>query len=163
MSDGLPFLDFTGDVVTAAAGIYASVLFTQGSTHGRKPVFITGCRAARLECLGEPTNAGELGSCGLTGAADTGAATALVVPRAVLAVALTARRVGSSLTDTQRCQRTPDNCCSHQPKRPTAREGAASQSYSQLVEGTLSRFCGHRLPPPRMTGLVSPAELRNVA
>src|SRR5215213_11308075 len=117
MSDGLPFLDFTGDVVTAAAGIYASVLFTQASTHGRKPVFITGCRATRLECLGEPTNAGELGSCGLTGAADTGAATALRVPLAVLAVALTPRRVGSCLTsDAKRCQRTPDNCCSHQPK-----------------------------------------------
>src|SRR5215213_2180655 len=147
MSDGLPFLDSTGDVVTPAAGIYASVLFTQGSTHGRKPVFVTGGRAARLECLGEPTNAGELGSCGLTGAADTGAATALVVPLAVLAVALTPRRVGSCLTsDAKRCKRTPDNCCSHQPKRPTSREGAASQSSSQLVEGTLSRFCGHRLP-----------------
>jgi len=24
-------------------------------------------------------------------------------------------------------------------------------------------FCGHQQPPPRMTGLVRPAELRNVA
>src|SRR5215213_525677 len=130
MSDGLPFLDSTGDVVTPAAGIYASVLFTQGSTHGRKPVFVTGGRAARLECLGEPTNAGELGSCGLTGAADTGAATALLVVLTVLPVALAARRVGSSLTDAQRCQRAPYESCSQQPNRLTARDAAAGQSSS---------------------------------
>jgi len=35
----------------------------------------------------------------------------------------------------------------HQPKGLTAREGAAGQGSSQLVEGALSRFCGDRLAP----------------
>src|SRR5215217_2451506 len=76
-------------------------------------------------------------------------ATALRVPRTVLAEALTARSVGSSLTDAKRSQRAPNEGSTHQPKGLTSREGAISQSSSQLIEEAFF-FSGHRLPPPIM-------------
>ena len=75
------------------------------------------------------------------------AGTALTDVLTALADALTARRVGSSLTDAQRCQRAPYEGCSHQPKRPTARDAADSQGSSQLVEGAVGSLLTHLLPP----------------
>jgi hypothetical protein len=73
-------------------------------------------------------------------------ATALSVLLTLLPVALTARRGGSSLTDAQRCQRAPYEGCSHQPKRPPARDATASQSSSQLVEGAVGSLLAHLCP-----------------
>jgi hypothetical protein len=96
----------------------------------------------------------------LAGSADADeSATALVDPRAVLPGPLTARSVGRSLTDAKRSQRAPDNGSTHQPERLTSREGAISQSSSEIIEEAF--FSGHRLPPPIMAGLVSPAVLHN--
>src|SRR5215207_6375593 len=98
----------------------------------------------------------------LAGSADADeTATALVVPRAVLAGPLTARRVPSSLTYAQRSQRAPCEGCTHQPKGLTSRDGAISQSSSQRVEEAF--FSGHRLPPSIRAGLVSLAVLHNEA
>jgi hypothetical protein len=93
---------------------------------------------------------------GGAGAAFAVAATALRISLTLLPVALTARRVGSSLTDAEGCQRATYEGCSHQPKHPSPRDVATGQPSSQLVEGTLSCFWGHRLPLPIRTGLVSP-------
>jgi hypothetical protein len=58
----------------------------------------------------------------------------LLVLLTPLPVELTARRGGSSLTDTDEgCQRAPYEGCSHQPKRLSAREGAAGKPSGQLV------------------------------
>ena len=90
------------------------------------------------------------------------AATALLVPRADLPVALTAGRVGRCLTtDAKRSKRAPDDGGTHQPERLAPLEGAIGQSSSEVVEESI--FSGHRLSPPTKTGLTSPAELRNVA
>jgi len=53
------------------------------------------------------------------------AATAHLVLRTHLPSALTARRVGSSLTDAQRCQRATYQGSTHQLERPTARDATA--------------------------------------
>ncbi len=59
-------------------------------------------------------------------------------------------------------QRTTNEGGAHQPKRLTAREGAASQSSSQSVEGTLSRFFVHRVYPfPNGRDSSAPALLYN--
>ena len=90
------------------------------------------------------------------GAAACGAvaATALVVPLAVLAVALTASRVGCSLTDAYyRCQRAPNEGRAHQLERLTSRDGAAGQPSSQLVEGAVGSILAHPLPPSRRARL----------
>jgi hypothetical protein len=79
--------------------------------HNTDPGSATGgalCEPRADRCAGavaelDPTSGTTSGA---TRAAFAGAATALVVPRAVLAVALTARRVGSSYP-TERCQRAP--------------------------------------------------------
>jgi len=43
-------------------------------------------------------------------------------------------------------QGAPYEGCTHQPDRPTARDAAASQSSSQLVEGVVGSFLAHRCP-----------------
>jgi hypothetical protein len=99
---------------------------------------------------------------GDAGAAFALAATALRISLTLLPVALTPRRVGSSLTDAERCQRAPYEGCSHQLERLTSRDAAAGHSSSQLVEGVLSCFSGHAVPSfPQRAGLVSPAVLYN--
>ena len=87
------------------------------------------------------------GSGSLAGSAEADeTATALRVPRAVLADALTPRTVGRSLTtDAKRCKRAPNNGSTHQPERLTSGEGAFSQSSSEIVEEAI--FSGHRLSP----------------
>jgi len=91
-------------------------------------------------------------------------ATALIVILTLLTVALTAPRVGRSLTYAYGCQRSPYEGSTHQPKRLTARDASASQSSSKLVEGVLSCLWGHRLSlPQRGRGFTHPAVLSNVA
>jgi hypothetical protein len=53
----------------------------------------------------------------------------------------------------------PTKGSTHQPERLTSRNAAIGQSSGQIVEEAI--FSGHRKHPPRKTGLLSPAELRN--
>jgi len=53
-------------------------------------------------------------------------------------------------------QRASYEGCSYQLERLTARERPASQSSSELVEGTLCRFSGHLQTPPRGDGTPQP-------
>ncbi len=92
------------------------------------------------------------------GAAGAVTATALAVLLTRLPGALTL--VGSSLTDAQRSKRATDDGSPHQPEGLASREGAICQSTGEIVEEAF--FSGHPPPLPRKTGLVSPAELRNV-
>jgi hypothetical protein len=75
------------------------------------------------------------------------AGTALTDVLTALADALTARRVGSSLTDAEGGQRAPYEGCSHQLERLSARDAAASQCSSQIVEGAVGSLLAHLLPP----------------
>jgi hypothetical protein len=68
--------------------------------------------------------------------------------------------VGPSLTDAQRSKRATDDGSPHQPEGLASREGAICQSTGEIVEEAF--FCGYPPPLPRKTGLVSPAELRNL-
>jgi len=111
---------------------------------------------AELDPAGWTTSGGSAGAAGAVAVF----ATALGVPRAVLTVALAARRVSRCLADAKRSQRAPDDGSAHQPERFAPRDGAIGQSSGQIVEEAI--FSCHWQPPPTMTGLVSPAELRNV-
>jgi hypothetical protein len=88
------------------------------------------------------------------GAAGAVAATALTVLLARLPGALTL--VGPSLTDAKRSQHAPDDGSPHQPERLTSRDATACKSSSQLVEGVISCFWGHRLSLPYRTDSQAP-------
>ena len=126
--------------------------------------YAIGCAPGRRARRGRGSGSRRGGSGGLrlAGSARAVTATALIVPRAVLAVALAAYRVGRCLTtDAERSKRAPDDGSTHQPERLASREGAIGQSSSEIVEEAI--FSCQRLPLPRKARLVSPAELRNVA
>jgi hypothetical protein len=90
----------------------------------------------------------DTGSGGGAGAAAGAiAATALLVVLTLLPGPLTAHRVGTSLTDAERCQRAPYEGCTHQLDRPTTRDASAGQPASKLVEGAVGSFLAHLLPP----------------
>jgi hypothetical protein len=103
----------------------------------------------------------DTGSGGAGAAAGAIAATALRSALTVLPGRLTLAG-GSSLTDAQRCQRASYEGCSHQPKRPTSRDAAASQPASQFIEVAVGSFLAHLLPPSPEGGTWgSPAQLYN--
>jgi hypothetical protein len=100
----------------APAGYYEFVL-----TYARYDVLVTDAElVAEAATALTVVVAGAVIRFARAGAALAVAATAHLVLRTHLPSALTARRVGSSLTDAQRCQRAPYEGCTYQFERPTS-------------------------------------------
>jgi hypothetical protein len=144
-----PWLTSIGATAIAATALSAGGTGAAiGLAHRRSRRRGCGSRSRRRGCgsRGRRRGSGSRRSGGglrLAASADADEiATALRVPRAVLAFPLTPRTVGPSLTDAKRSQRAPYEGSTHQPEGLTSREGAISQSSSQIVEEAF--FSGHR-------------------